>query len=57
VGGGTRSRYRGDNRRWRIAMLVWEAEDASVFLEKVMVFVKIKISNQLHRWQTVEGKR
>lgn len=38
-------------------MLVWEAEDASVFLEKVMVFVKIKISNQLHRWQTVEGKR
>jgi len=38
-------------------MLVWEAEDASVFLEKVMIFLKIKISDQLHRWQTVEGKR
>ena len=53
MGGGTRSRYRGDNRRWRIAMLVWEAEDASVFLEKVMIFVKIKIRPMADRRRRV----
>jgi len=38
-------------------MLVWEAEDASVFLEKVMIFVKIKIRPMADRRRRVSERR